>query len=210
MRLQDLLDTYGQPELIEQLRRLQPADYDDFVDQLQKDLLYVIDLIEGDAKDFHDASEDELNREVVRLLRARSYTASHDHDEGGHVDVHVRSRDGRFSWLAEAKLDNGPAYLTSGVHQLSNRYARGTQDHNHGALIVYIQKDRCTERFATWRKHFSQLTADFEGLEVADCAFRQTLAFKSRYVLQRMGAAGPKYQVLHIAVSAFRPASVAA
>jgi hypothetical protein len=210
MRLQDLLDVYGQPELIEQLRRLQPADYDDFVDQLQKDLLYVIDLIEGDAKDFHDSSEDELNREIVRLLRARHYVAGHDHDEGGHVDIHVRSRDGKFSWLAEAKLDKGIAYLTHGVHQLSNRYARGTQGHNQGALIIYIQKDRCTDRFSTWREHFSSLTSDFEGLEVLDCAFRQSLSFRSRYVLQRMGASGPQYQVLHLAISAFRPASAAA
>lgn len=209
MPLKDLLETYGQQELVEQLIRLQPASYTDFVEQLHRDLIYVIGLVEGDAKDFHDALEDELNRELVRLLRSRFYSASHDHDEGGHVDIHIRSRDGRFSWLAEAKLDKGPAYLKAGVHQLSDRYARGTPEHNHGGFVVYIQKARCSERFSDWRAHFAALTDEFEGLEVSDSASRQGLAFSSKYVLDRIGAASPKYTVLHLGVSAFRTANAA-
>lgn len=209
MPLKELLDTYGQAELVEQLRRLQPADYEDFVSQLHEDLLFVIGLIEGDAKDFHNADEDQLNREIVRLMRSRFHNASHDNDEGGHVDIHIRSRDGRFSWLAEAKIDNGHAYLTAGLHQLSNRYARGTPDNNHGGFIIYIQRARCTERFASWRSHFTNLTSEFEALEVLDYHARGILSFDSKYVLERMGAGGSKYQVLHLGVSVFRPASAA-
>lgn len=208
MPLKDLLETYGQRELVEQLIRLQPANYEDFVGQLHRDLLYVVGEIEGDAKDFQSASEDELNREIVRLMRCRFYNASHDHDEGGHVDIHIRSRDGRYSWLAEAKLDNGPAYLTAGVHQLSERYARGTPHHNHGGFIVYIQKKRCAERFANWRKHFSGLVNEFEALEVLDSGMRVGLTFDSKYILDRIGAGAPKYTVLHIGVTAYRPANV--
>lgn len=207
MPLKDLLEAYGQQELVEQLIRLQPANYEDFVAQLRRDLMYVIGLVEGDAKDFHDALEDELNRAIVRLMRSRFYNASHDHDEGGHVDIHIRSRDGRYSWLAEAKIDKGPAYLTAGVHQLSDRYARGTPEHNHGGFIVYIQKARCAERFADWRKHFSGLSGDFEAVEVFDSATRTGLAFDSKYVLDRIGAGAPKYTVLHVGVTAYRPAS---
>ena len=207
MKLREFLDLAGQDRLVEQLRRLSPDSYQEFVEQLQEDLLYVVGLIEGDAKDFHDALEDELNREIVRLLNARFYIASHDHDEGGHVDVHVRSPDGKYSWLAEAKIDNGPAYLTAGMHQLSDRYVRGTPDHNCGCFLVYIQKADCTERFAGWRKHFSGLGSDFEALEVFDATVRQGLSFRSDYVLDRIGKGAPKYSVLHVGVSAYRPAS---
>lgn len=207
-RLRDHLEAAGQDELVEQLRRLQPESYQDFIEQLQRDLLFVVGLIEGDAKDFHDALEDELNREIVRLLTARFQCASHDHDEGGHVDVRVRSRDGRFTWLAEAKIDKGPAYLTAGMHQLSDRYARGTPDHNHGGFLVYIQKARCAERFKEWRDHFCGQT-DFEALEVNDSQLRTGLSFQSHYVLNRMGDGVPKYCVLHVGVTAYREASSA-
>lgn len=207
--LREQLLAYGQDELLEQLRRLSPLDYSEFIQTLYGDLDTLIGLIEADAKDFQDSSEDELNRELVRLLNARFYIASHDHDEGGHVDVRVASRNGKFSWLAEAKLDNGPAYLSKGVTQLTDRYVRGTPNHNAGAFLVYIQKDKCSERFKTWRDEFSSKTSEYDELEISDCISRPGLAFYSKFHLERMGGIAPKYEVRHIAVSAFRPANAA-
>ncbi|WP_141100847.1 hypothetical protein [Roseateles aquatilis] len=205
--LRDHLQACGQDELLAQLRRLAPVSYEEFVSTLYEDLDQLIGLVEADAKDFQDASEDELNRELVRLLNARFYAASHDHDEGGHVDVRVRSRDGRFSWLAEAKLDNGPAYLSKGVDQLTERYVRGTPGHHCGGFLVYVQKARCAERFATWRQHLAANASSFEDLTVEDCKSRQGLAFYSEFVLPRLGTGVPKYRIRHIAVTAFREAN---
>lgn len=206
MPLRDHLAAYGPRGLIEQLIRLEPESYEEFVSQLRRDLLFAVGKIEGDAKDFMDVGEDRLNREIVRLMSMRFYIASHDHDEGGHVDIHIRSPDGRYSWLAEAKIDKGPAYLTAGMHQLSDRYARGTPDHNQGGFIIYIQRARSAERFAEWRRHFSGLGDQFEELEIFDSDARPGLAFDSRYVLDRIGAGAPKFSVLHIGVTAYRPA----
>ncbi len=199
----------GQDELLAQLRRLAPANYTEFIEVLYEDLDQLIGLIEADAKDFHDASEDELNRELVRLLVARFHVASHDHDEGGHVDVRVTSRDGKYSWLAEAKLDNGPAYLAKGVTQLTTRYTRGTPNHNAGAFLIYVQKNDCSGRLLNWRNVFSTNTAEYQGLKIIDCKTRPGLAFYSHFHLNRIGTHAPKYEVRHIAVSAFRPASAA-
>lgn len=95
------------------------------------------------------------------------------------------------------------------MHQLSDRYSRGTPDHNHGCFLVYIQKARCAERFKAWREHFSGLTANFESLEVVDAELRPSLTFRSHYVLNRIGAGAPKYSVLHVGVTAYREASAA-
>lgn len=205
--LRETLHNYEHQELLEQLNRLNPRNYEEFINLLYKDLDFVVGLIEADAKDFHDASEDELNRQIVRLLTARFYAASHDHDEGGHVDVRVASRNGQFSWLAEAKLDNGPAYLKSGVSQLTERYTRGTPNHNAGGFLVYIQKSKCAERFANWREYLETQGESFQELSTEDCPNRTGLAFFSEFVLPRMGAGVPKYRVRHIGVSAFRAAS---
>lgn len=208
--LRETLENYENDELLEQLIRLSPRSYDEFINTLYSDLDFVIGLIEADAKDYHDASEDELNRQIVRLLTARFYHASHDHDEGGHVDVRVASRNGKYSWLAEAKLDKGPAYLKSGMHQLTERYARGTPNHNAGGFLIYIQKAGCADRFATWKDEFKTHTADFEDLSIEDCPNRSGLAFFSEFVLPRMGKGVPKYKVRHVGVSAFRTASATA
>lgn len=192
------------------LKRTHPASYEEFIDTLYTDLDILIGVLESDAKDFIDASEDFLNRELVRLLNARHYVASHDHDEGGHVDIHVRAVQKGFSWLGEAKLDNGPAYILSGLHQLVNRYAKGTSGNNSGGLLVYFQKDRCSERFSEWKQALEEEHKDaFEGLEVSECTRRPGLAFHSKFVLERLGSAVPKYQVRHIAVSLYRPANKA-
>lgn len=199
-------DEMGIP-MLSVLKHSCPASYEEFIDTLYTDLDALIGSLESDAKDFAKAGEDFLNRELVRLLNARYYCASHDNDEGGHVDIHVRAPMKGFSWLGEAKLDNGPAYILSGLNQLVSRYARGTPGNNAGGLLVYFQKDRCSDRFQEWRTALEQEHKDsFEGLEVSDCSRRPGLAFESKFVLKRIGSAAPKYQVRHIAVSLFRQA----
>lgn len=194
--------------LLRQLRREQPLDYPDFIDVFYTDLEDLVGLLEADAKDLMAVSEDFLNRELVRLLNARSYVASHDHDEGGHVDIHVKPGNRLFTWIGEAKLDKGPEYILAGLHQLAERYARGTPGHNCGGILVYFQKDRCSERFAAWRQRLEVgVVGNFEQLVVHDCNGRSGLTFQSDFVLKRIGINAPKYQVRHIAVSLFREAS---
>lgn len=196
--------------LLRQLRREQPLDYPDFIDVFYADLEDLIGLLEADAKDLMAVSEDFLNRELVRLLNARSYVASHDHDEGGHVDIHVKPGSRRFSWLGEAKRDTGPADYWAGLIQLTERYARGTPGHNCGGLLIYFQKDRCSQRFAEWRQHFEvKGDADLEELSVRDGNGRTGLSFQSEFVLKRIGSIAPKYEVRHIAVSLYRAPSAA-
>lgn len=207
--LREQLEFYGDSGLLRQLRREQPKDYEDFIGVFYDDLDELLGLMEADAKDLIDASEDELNRQLVRLLNARTYVASHDHDEGGHVDIHVRPRNLAYSWLGEAKLDNGPSYILGGLKQLTDRYSRGTAGHNCGGLLVYCQKDRISDRFHNWRTRLTNEGPNhFEGLDIGDCNRRNDgLSFFSSFVLSRMGSRAPKYQVRNIGVSLYRSAS---
>jgi hypothetical protein len=206
--LREHLSYCGQEELLRQMRRISPESYEEFIDSLYEDLDELIGLVERDAKDFVKASEDEISRELVRLLLARFYWASHDSDEGGHVDIRVAAKGEKYTWLAEAKLDDGPAYLLAGVKQLTERYARGTPNHNCGAFLVYIQKERSRELFARWREYFAK-ESELEELKVEDCSARPDMAFFSDFVLPRIGGGGSPYRVRHIGISACRTASVA-
>lgn len=209
MSLREMFDVYGNQELIAHWERIEPRSHEEFISRINKDIDYLIGLIEADAKDFHSSLEDEFNREIVRLLSARCYIASHDHDEGGHVDVRIASRCGEYSWLAEAKIYDGPDYIKKGLNQLIERYSRGTPGHHIGGILVYIQKSRCTEFFAKWRRELADSKDEFEELAIEDCKSpsREGLAFYSEFIHPRIGRDGPKYRIRHIGVSAYRIAS---
>lgn len=204
--LREWAEFAGDQYLLGSIRRTSPRDYNDFVDQLYDDLDLLMGELESDAKDFIEASEDVLNRELARLLRVCGYSASHDNDEGGHVDIHVKSRNQKYSWLGEAKLDNGPQYIGDGLVQLTTRYARGTPGHHCGGLLVYFQKARCAERFGEWRTKFEEDTS-WEDRTISECTRRPGLSFYSEFVLNRMGKGVPKYRIRYMAISLFRKAS---
>ena len=208
--LREHLEASGQPEFLALYERIYPRTYDELVLRLYADLDACIGQMEADAKDFMFAHEDVINRELVRLLQRTGHQASHDHDEGGHVDVRVVSRDGKYSWLAEAKILRDTGYLDAGMDQLLNRYTRGTPGHNKGGFVVYVQLDRAAERFSRWREFHEGQAGKYEDLESRSCSERPGLAFFSSFVLPRLGTGVDKHEIRHVAVSLYRHESSSA
>jgi hypothetical protein len=68
-------------------------------------------------------------------------------------------------------------------------------------------KDKCADLVKAWRDHLNGVVAEFEDLQLADDVERPGLAFRSTQVHERIGAAGPRYNVRHIGISLYRPAS---
>jgi hypothetical protein len=202
--LREHLEASGQPEFLALYERIYPRTYDELVARIYADLDACIGQMEADAKDFMSAHEDVMNRALVRLLQRSGHQASHDHDEGGHVDIRIASRDGKYSWLAEAKILRDTGYLDAGMDQLLNRYTRGTPGHNKGGFVVYVQADRAAERFSRWRQHHEGQGTKYEALESRSCSERPGLAFFSSFVLPRLGAGVPKHEIRHLAVSLYR------
>lgn len=207
MQLGDFLKLFNQNELTEFCRRTSPENYEAFVQQIHSDIFDIVNLIEADSKDYLSRSEDEINRDIVRNLKSKNYNASHDTDENGHVDIHIISRNNRYTWLAEAKIYNGPSYIEDGVDQLTTRYARGTEGHNHGGILIYIKNSSCEDKFKAWRTHFSLLSDKYKNLAVQDNCRRSSMSFKSEHSLNRIGLSSANYNLLHIGISIYREAS---
>ena len=201
------IEIAGQDVLLQQLKIISPVDYSEFIEALYSDLDVLTGFLESDPKDTMFSSEDFLNREIVRLLKARNYHASHDTDSGGHVDIHVRSGNHKFSWLGEAKIYRGPSYLQGGLSQLIDRYAQATPNHNCGGIVVYFQEDNASDKFASWRKHLESNELKLVDLAVSDCNAKPGLAFYSEFVHPRIGSVGPRYKIRHLGLSLFRQAS---
>jgi hypothetical protein len=202
--LREHLEFAGDSELLRQYTIKYPKNYDEFIDALYEDLDKITGMLESDAKDFIDQNEDQITRNIVRLLKAKNYYASHDHDQGGHVDIHVRSGDQKYSWLCEAKIDRGPAYLQQGLNQLISRYSCPTPGNNHGSLAIYIKQDRAAERVDNWRSCV-ETSGNLENLVVKDCPRKPGFAFVSEFSHIRTGLStqAPQYIIRHIGITLY-------
>lgn len=205
--LGDAIDLVGKSYLLDRLLVQVPRNYDEFISNLYREMDLAISFMESDAADFMIAEEDLISRALIRSLKQKCFIATHETDSGGHCDITVNSADQAYSWLGEAKRWNGPAYIKGGFDQLLQRYSKGTPGHNHGGLLLYIQKDRCADLVKAWRDHLDSIAVQYEALQLADDVERPGLAFRSTQVHERIGDAGPRYNVRHVGISLYRPAS---
>ncbi|EGT4277854.1 hypothetical protein E7W39_03750 [Cronobacter sakazakii] len=129
------------PQLMEQLVRNSPLTYNDFVEQIDKDLNNIIIVTESGRQHHMDKGEDALTDHIISQLKQLYPSVHHDAQNGGHCDYYfeVRSAHGElYQWVAEAKLWEGPEYVYQGLDtQLLGSYAKGGVNSCRGGLIFY-------------------------------------------------------------------------
>lgn len=186
------------PDVKGLLKRKFASSHEEFVDQLYVDLDDAMYVLETQKHMYQTAQwgEDELTSVIISFLKGRHYDAEHDTQHGGHIDILVKHQFGKFAWIGEAKLWNGPAYIYGGCNQLNERYGTGTVRDNHGGIIIYVKIKKSGEKLDDWRKHLQQ--------EVADA----TIAIDQKNPLRFMSttlhpATSQPYYVRHMAVSLF-------
>jgi len=168
-----------------------------FVEQLYKDIDDAIHNIENNKHMYQEAhwGEDELTAVLITFLKGRCYDAEHDTQHGGHVDILVKHQLGKFEWIGEAKLWNGPAYIYGGWIQLNERYGSGTIRDDHGGIILYIKIKNSATKLKDWKDHLC------ENVAVAECTSEDNpLRFKS---ITNHPATQLPYYVRHMGVSLF-------
>lgn len=206
--LRERIEFSGREELLVTLKIQEPRDYSEFVEVLYSELDRAVALLEHDAGDFMDSDEDRISREICRLLSMRGFYATHETDQGGHVDLTVTSSNRKYEWLGEAKRWKGPAYIHDGFDQLLNRYSSGAPGKNHGALLIYVQIDKCAEKLCSWRARLESHAESYPQMEFFDDNYRVGLTFSTQHQHERMGEGVPPYCTRHMAISLYRPAGV--
>lgn len=197
----------GNSYFLEQLLVQIPPSYEHFIGNLYREIDNATTFMESDAADFMGQKEEFISRALVRQLKQKSFLATTETDSGGHCDITVTSADQKYSWLGEAKRWGGPQYIHDGFDQLLRRYSKATPGSNHGGLLLYVQIARCADRLQDWRERLTAAADSYEDLILTDDASRPGFAFSSSQVHERTGSSGPRYQVRHMAMSLYRPAS---
>lgn len=171
--------------------------YDAFCDVLERKLLDVTLDIERNKALFHGLGEDRITAIICVSMKAAGFDAEHDTFRNGHADLLVKSENGRYEWFAEAKLDNGPAYLMEGFRQLSDRYSDGNPASSRGGLLIYTDKQHKIKTLDGWIAHVSaNYTVPVNCTE--KCG--ETLTARTEHVHP---ATGISYRVRHIPVSLY-------
>lgn len=95
------------------IQRKLAATKEIFVNQLYVDLDDAIQDLENNKHFYQDKKwgEDELTACIITFLKGRLYDVEHDTQHGGHVDILVKHQRGKFEWIGEAKLWDGPKYI---------------------------------------------------------------------------------------------------
>jgi len=167
--------------------------YEVFCNCVERKVLDIALDMERNKKNLLSLGEDPRTTIIGIALKAAGFDAEHDTNRNGHVDLLVKN--GRYEWMAEAKNDNGPAYIMEGFRQLVDRYADGNPNSSSGALLIYTDKANKSTLLDNWIKHVS----DYYEYPISNAEkCMETLTSRTTHVSE---ATGLNYRVRHIPIS---------
>ena len=169
------------------------ASYAQFCETVETRIYDAMVHLENNKKSFSLLGEDALTAIIATGLAMSGLDADHDTNRNGHADLLVKR--GRFEWLGEAKLENGPAYSMEGFRQLADRYTTGRPLASRGGLLLYSQKGNKTQVMKDW---FDHLKANYESEVTVGELCPVTL---SQTTLHQHKDTGTDYTTRHFVVS---------
>ncbi|HEN3606841.1 TPA: hypothetical protein U5E23_004191, partial [Yersinia enterocolitica] len=113
------------------------------------DINKIIEGMEGSSDKYYCDDEDKLSHTIVTSLGELGYKASEQTKQNGSVDITVSPSNGKYKWIAEAKIGYGNTKIFEGILQLVSRYVKRDK---HAGLIIYFQKEKSATCFDNWLK----------------------------------------------------------
>jgi hypothetical protein len=157
------------------------AGYQRFVSLVDNAIDIAANDMEANPQLLQKQSEDELSNRFIGPLLGMGLTVE-SKVNGGHVDIFVEHRR-IYTWIGEAKIWSGPAYILEGYLQLTTRYASGSSFQTSGGLIIFCRQPRTDLLMQDWADHLIQHRTE---ASVAKPAKGQT-EFVSTYDSERTG-----------------------
>ncbi len=175
--------------------RLLADTYDEFIDELYKDIDNIVFSKEENPELYEQDTEDRITIDIKNTLRILGYDASHEAKVGGHADLLVRKN--KFLWIGEAKIHRSYDYLWQGFQQLTTRYSTGDCNQKDGGLLIYIRNENAKNVMDSWQLHLS--SKELPDYSSNPCLKRK-LAFFSSHKHQRTGE---PFRVKHIGMTLY-------
>ena len=145
------------------VRRLKIGSKEDALNEIERAIRKSLLEMTKNSKFYQNDEEEKLTYHLKVHLENRGFDLVTDQDHNGHIDLTVYyfdvDQDIEVTWLGEAKISNGPAYLYGGMQQLLTRYSAGCMDRS-GGLIIYNRNINIIQTTNNWRNFLNNLDED--------------------------------------------------
>lgn len=164
------------------LQRRLAATMEDFLEALHDDVVAIVSMLEENPHQYSDDTEDQTTQRLVDMLKCMGYTAHHNAQAGGNVDLTVEITRKNFRWIAEAKKFGDVGDLREGYLQLATRYKPGVAADGvaHGGLLAYLRRPDAKGKMEAWKAHFLTLPIAAAS-KTKSCKRRGKLGFISEH-----------------------------
>lgn len=137
-------------------------DYSLFLKTVHCEIDRAIEFMEENSNLLYNDDEDKLSFSIISQLRGARISCTSETNSNGHVDITII--DGKFKWLAEAKIQKGTDWTNHGFNQLTQNYSTGRKHACHGGIIVYNKlKHKNSKQCAKeWRNFLENSEIDVE------------------------------------------------
>lgn len=164
------------------LQRRLAATMESFLQTLYDDVVAVVSMLEENPHQYVDDTEDQTTQRLVDMLKCMGYTAYHNAQAGGNVDLTVEMTRRNFRWIAEAKKFGDVGDLREGYLQLATRYKPGVAADGvaHGGLLAYLRRPDAKGKMQGWKAHFLTLPIAVAS-KTTSCGRRGELGFISEH-----------------------------
>jgi hypothetical protein len=189
------------PQMMEQLARQSPLSYNNFVNQIDKDLNRIISNTESGRQHHLVKGEDAITEHIIVQLKQIYPSVHHDAQQGGHCDMYIEvngSNNDLYKWIMEAKLWKGFDYVYKGLdEQLLGSYAVGGENNCKGGMIFYSNKKSGASHFM--KEWYTGLN-EYEDISVGDMR-EDGLRFDTTHQLN--GGKGADFHVNHYCIELY-------
>ena len=127
--------------------------------------------LEKNSNEHQGEGETKISYAVKTYLNGKDYNCESEVHSNGHVDLVIKEN--KFEWLAEAKLHKGNEWTYHGFRQLTENYATGRPNTNHGGIIVYnlTRKKPSTQCAKEWREYIESRDIEVECEEYSTSGY---------------------------------------
>lgn len=124
--------------------------------------------------------EDRVTFFLTKMLKISGFAVDRD-EKAGNPDIVLSWK--KHTWIGEAKIYKGPAYLLEGWLQLTTRYTSGTSRQSNGGILAYFYGEDALAASQAWSE---RLKKEQEPISLSSCHL-DGLSFRTTHPHRKSG-----------------------
>ncbi|AOY89914.1 hypothetical protein BKP64_18060 [Marinobacter salinus] len=181
-QLEDVISSGEKDAQPNSIKQFTACDFQEFLEGFYEALDDCLEDLSTGPQYFQQdhVGEDRVTFFLTKMLKLSGFAVERD-ERAGNPDLVLSWK--KHSWIGEAKIYKGPAYLLEGWLQLTTRYTSGTSRQSNGGILVYFYGEDALSASQAWQK---KLQVEQETINVSSCHL-DALSFRTTHPHRKSG-----------------------